>query len=157
MKSLNTSTDSKSKLLNRMGQIHGRSSIRYLDIVKAQGLEMHDPNYTLNVMYHRSKSKLYVRFYRAFSIALYVIGFHVKPTTDGFCTGAIENRYIQCALQDVRSREATQEKQTMRCNVYGSTRVRGNYYVYKGLYTSSLVCADTFRVSAFDQLEHNAT
>ncbi|GJV60999.1 signal recognition particle 54 kDa protein 2 [Tanacetum coccineum] len=29
--------------------------------------------------------------------------------------------YIQCALQDVGSREATQEKQTMRCNVYGST------------------------------------
>ncbi|GJY89881.1 hypothetical protein Tco_0505077 [Tanacetum coccineum] len=67
---------------------------KYLDIVKAQGLEMHeaDPNCTLNVMlYHRSKSKFYVRFYRALSIALYVIGFHVKPTTNGFCTGEIEN------------------------------------------------------------------
>ncbi|GKA79777.1 hypothetical protein Tco_0786373 [Tanacetum coccineum] len=66
----------------------------YLDIVKAQGLEMYeaDPNCTLNVMlYRRSKSKFYVRFYRALSIALYVIGFHVKPTTNGFFTGEIEN------------------------------------------------------------------
>ncbi|GJY50619.1 mannosylglycoprotein endo-beta-mannosidase-like protein [Tanacetum coccineum] len=75
--------------------------------------------------------------------------------------------YIQCALQDVGSREATQEKQTMRCNVYGSTSysVRVSYVICSGETTTctkkgfkpSLVCADTFSVGAFDQLKHNAT
>ncbi|GKD33233.1 reverse transcriptase domain-containing protein, partial [Tanacetum coccineum] len=74
---------------------------KYLDIVKAQGLEMHeaDPNCMLNVMlYRKSKSKFYVRFYRALSIALYVIGFHVKPTTNGFFTGEIENRRLESSI-----------------------------------------------------------
>ncbi|GJT00502.1 signal recognition particle 54 kDa protein 2 [Tanacetum coccineum] len=75
--------------------------------------------------------------------------------------------YIQCALQDVGSREATQEKQTMHCNVYGSTSyyVRVSYVICFGETTTctkkgfkpALVCADTFSVGAFEQLKHNAT
>ncbi|GJY01442.1 hypothetical protein Tco_0359594 [Tanacetum coccineum] len=115
MKSLNTSTDSKSKLLNR------------------------DPWKVLNQLGAASNANIPWLWRNGYNYVPIPKGFHVKPTTDGFCTGAIENRYIQCALQDVRSREATQEKQTMRCNVYGSTRSEETTTCTKG-FTPALWC-----------------